>query len=349
MKKMNWSVMATMLCMVGLGFNQNSQAAPSAPSVSGMTTSAGPQVKASKNVVVPAVQSSGSIAIRLTPVYLPNINSSSWTAAANALIADAEAGTLTTSTVEALPTQYAVVNQTNHLIGWSNLVLSTTAPMWAGMLNPSAPFNNELGGPSVWIVIDAQSLTGGDTISLDSLQVTSASSSDGNYLGVTTTFTGLSYTPRAIAIQADGTVITSGPASQKGKRVIVFSQNKMFSADTQTALNNVQSWINYYNPYFLTYTVQVIGDNTTLSSTTVSTAPLKIPSNLNLSITPNGTGSELVSIPNAATNLWYQIWGSPSISLPMSSWTFSGVVNGTNSIPITITSANSMFYRASVQ
>jgi hypothetical protein len=351
MKNIKNSVIGAMLCVAGSLFNTNSYAAPPAPSVNGIVTSAGPPVKTSKNVAVPMVQSSGSIAIKLTPVYLSNIKSPNWTAAANALMVDTIAGTLAASTVEALPTQYAIVNQTNHLIGWSNLVLSTTAPMWAGMLNPSAPFNNELGGPSVWVVIDAQSMTGQNSVSLDSLQVTSVTSPDGNYLGVTTNFIGLSYSPRAIVIQADGTVITSGPASQKGKRVIVFSQNKVFSADTQSALNNVQSWVNFYSPYYLTYTVQVIGDNTTLSSTTVSTAPIVFPSpkNLDVAIVNNGDGTVSVSVPNASTNWFYQIWGSTSLGLPMPSWVFSGIVKGTNSIPITITPAGSMFYRSSPQ
>ena len=220
--------------------------------------------------------------------------------------------------------------------------------MWDGMLNPSAPFNAELGGPSVWILVDAQSLTGGNTISLDSLQATSVSSPDGNYIGATTTFTGLSYTLRAVAIQAGGTVITSGPASQQGKRVLVLVQNKMFSANTQSGLDDTQNWVNYYSPYDWTYNVQVIGDSTTLSTTTVSTAPLDIAASFKLAIMPNGTGSKLVSIPNATTNWSYQIWSTPSLKTPVS-WQFAGIVNGTNAIPIVITSASMMFYRASVQ
>jgi hypothetical protein len=334
----NWFIGA-MLCVaviVGFGINDTCQAAPpTAPLVGEIVTSAGPPVKTSENVAKPASLSSGSVAIRLTPIYLPNINSVSWTPAANAVISDAEAGTLTTNTTVALPTQYAVVNPINHLVGWSNLVLNTST-------------SADLDDPTVWILVDAQSLAGQNIVSLDSLQVTSASSPDGNYLGTNTTFTGLSYTPRAVAIQANGVIITNGPASQQGKRVLVLVQNKMFSASSPAALNIAQNWMNYYNPYFWKNSVQVIGDNTTLSSTTVSTSPLNIPSPFSISITPNGESSELLSILNASPNLSYQIWSSTSLSSPVS-WQFAGLINGTNAIPITITASGSMFYRASVQ
>src|ERR1039458_6718515 len=142
----NWksmSVIGTMLCVVGLGFNQNSQAAPSAPSVSGMTTSAGPQVKASKNVVVPAVQSSGTVAIEVIPFIATSLNltSANWMSAVNQIFHDEAVGTFSTSTNLTSPANYMLAN---HSIAWWNLVYSsTTVSEWDGVDNPPAPFNNE--------------------------------------------------------------------------------------------------------------------------------------------------------------------------------------------------------------
>src|ERR1035437_8409562 len=122
------SVIGAMLCCLAvIGFNINSQAAPLAPSVSSITTSADPAVKDDNISVRPAAtQNNGSAVIPLSWVYLPKISSPSWTTAANSLITDAEAGKLNTATTVSSPTQYAVV--TNHLISWTNLVLSTTTP-----------------------------------------------------------------------------------------------------------------------------------------------------------------------------------------------------------------------------
>src|ERR1035437_7523134 len=340
------SVIGAMLCCLAvIGFNINSQAAPLAPSVSSITTSADPAVKDDNISVRPAAtQNNGSAVIALSWVYLPKISSPSWTTAANSLITDAEAGKLNTATTVSSPTQYAVV-ATNHLVSWTNLVLSTPTPLWGGLLNPPAPFNVELGGPSVWILIDAWSSSGGDTISLDQLSVTSVSAPDGNNLGTNTTFTGLSYTPRAIAIKSDGTVITSGSTSQKGKRVLVLVQNKLFSADTQLGLNTVQNWINYYSPYTWKYAVQVIGDNNTLSSTTVSTAAINVPVPV-ISITATSGTTASVSVSNGISGAEYQIWATKFVA--PGSWQLVSVLNSNNSLSVS-TSTGSMFYRASVQ
>src|ERR1035437_3813679 len=121
------SVIGAMLCCLAVSFGFNSQAAPLAPSVSSITTSADPAVKDDNISVRPAAtQNNGSAVIALSWVYLPKISSPSWTTAANSLITDAEAGKLNTATTVSSPTQYAVV--TNHLISWTNLVLSTTTP-----------------------------------------------------------------------------------------------------------------------------------------------------------------------------------------------------------------------------
>jgi hypothetical protein len=181
------------------------------------------------------------------------------------------------------------------------------------------------------------------------LSVTAVSGNDGNHLGGTVTFTGQSYTPRAICIQSDGTVVTSGSDSQKGKRVLVLVQTKLFNTgDTQSGLNQVQTWVSFYDPYTLTYTAQVIGDNTTQSSASVSTEAMTLPSSLDLSITNSGSGTAMLSLYNAPTNFSYRIWSTTS--LVPSSWQFAGIINSSNAIPVAIdSSVAAKFWRASIQ
>ena len=346
MKKMNWSVMATMLCMVGLGFNQNSQAAPS---VGGIVTSAGLPVKTSENVAKPAISPSGSVAIEVIPFIATSLNltSANWMSAVNQIFHDEAVGTFSTSTNLTSPANYMLAN---HFIAWWNLIYSSTiVSEWDGVDNPPAPFNNESGN-TVQFLIHMHSLTGANNVSLSMLSVTSASLSDGNYLGSSMTFGSSTYTPFAFCKQADGTVVTSGSSSTAGTDVILIYQPKMFNnGGTQAGLNQAMSYIYApaYTPYILNITAQVVGDGSTASSAWVSTGTVTIPKSLNVSIMPNGVGSKLLSISNGVSNTYYDLWSAPA--LPATSWQFAGLVNGTNAIPINITGASQMFYRASVQ
>ncbi len=285
--------------------------------------------------------------VSVTPLLMVNIDSPSWPAAADKAIADALAGTITTRTSITVPTDYAICD---FKIAWSNLVESTTVPMWGGMLNPPSPFNNELGGPLVWQLLDARATSGQNELSLDMLSLTTVSS-DGNALGDTISFNGDSYTARAIAINANGTTNSSGVASEKGVRVLALTCTKLFNGgDTQDRLTAVNTWVNQKSPYKITYTAMVGGDGTTASFATVSTiTPPVLPAAPTLAIVNNGNGSGIISLSGATATEQYQILSSASVLGP---WSLVGLVtaNGAGKGSLAITAgASAQFYRAKAQ
>ncbi|MBU6427229.1 hypothetical protein KGQ27_03280 [Patescibacteria group bacterium] len=277
----------------------------------------------------------GSPVIVVTPVLLAAQPSASWAAGADMVIADALAGGLKSNTAVTNPSDYAVCN---HHIGWQNLVYSTGAYMWDGMLNPVAPFNAEY-GHVVWALVDARSGTGNDDLSLDMLQVVTASN-DGNALGGTNGFSGDNYTARAVAVKKDGTVVESGTASQEGVRVLVLVQSPLFNnGGTQAGLDQVKSWVMSQGNYSLTYVAEVVGNNATASAASV-TVNGGVPS-VNLRFMPNGQ----LSVVAGDTDRTYVLYSTATLP---GVWKFAGTLNGTNAVTVQFTNT-AMFFKAVAQ
>ena len=318
-------------------------------SVASASVSAKPQKASSSDIKMNALASGQPAVVAVTPLLMVNIDSPNWPAAANEAIADAQAGTLTTNTVVNVPTNYAVCD---YRIVWQNLIESTTTPMWDGSLNPSAPFNNELGGPLIWQLLDARAASGQNELSLDMLSLTS-SSSDGNVLGGAIGFSGDSYSARAIAIKADGTLINEGDASQKGVRVLVLICMKLFNGgDTLSGIDSVSNWVTapQRSPYSITYTAIVGGDSATASVATVSTVtPPVLPAVPTLSIVNNGNRSGTITLKGGTPSEQYQILCAVSMSGP---WSLVGLATadggGNGSFAIT-PAVSAQFYRAKAQ
>lgn len=321
------------------------------PTTGESVTSSGLAGKPSKaspsGIRMNALTSGQPAVVSVTPLLMVNIDSPNWPAAANEAIADALAGTLTARTNISAPTDYAVCN---YRISWSNLVESITTPMWGGMLNPQSPFNNELGGPLIWQLLDARAVSGLNELSLDMLSLT-AFSSDGNALGATIGFIGDSYTVRAIVVKADGTTNNSGDASQKGVRVLALTCTKLFNGgDTQAGLTAVDTWVNQKSPYSITYTAMVGGDRTTTSLATVSTAtPTVLPAAPTLSVLNNGNIFGAIALANGTPDEQYQVLSSASVLGP---WSLVGLITanhiGNGSVAVTA-GASAQFYRAKAQ
>jgi hypothetical protein len=273
--------------------------------------------------------------IIVTPVLLPVKASPSWVSAADKLITCARADSIVTNTSVTNPTDYAVCS---YRVNWLNLVYSTGTPLWNAVLNPPAPFAQEL-GQVVWNLIDARSNSGNDDLSLDMLSFTSFSN-DGNYLGDIITWNGMAYTQRAIAIKKGGSIISSGSTSQKGNRILVLAYTKLFNGGgTQAGLDQVRSWIAGFGNYYLNYTAQIIGDDSTKSFATIATTG--VPPSPILKI----NGSDILILNNNAKST-YQIFSSTQ--LPVNTWQFEEILNGSNVWHIKF-SDNFKLYRAKVQ
>lgn len=280
----------------------------------------------------------GIATIKITPVLLAAQPSSSWTNGADTLIADALANSINTNIVIANPGDYAVCN---NRINWYNLAFSESTPMWDGVLNPPAPWNNEY-GHVVWALIDARANSGGDDLSLDSLQVVYASN-DGNILSGTNSFETSDYTPRALAVKADGTRITSGTASQKGLRILLLVQSRLFNGgNTQSGLDEIKNWISDYSPYTLTYTAGIIGDEEATRSSSSVTVGGQTPVAPRLSLSRDG----ILSVILGETDRIYTIQTKSVLNDP---WNYLGTISGTNSIGIFMATNVNQFFRAWVQ
>jgi hypothetical protein len=273
--------------------------------------------------------------IRLTSVLLPVKSSPSWIPATDALIADIKNGTLKTNTAATNPTQYVVCG---YRVNWYNFGYSTTAHLWQTNLNPAAPFAIEY-GQVLFNVMDIQSYSGLDDTSLD-MSLLRAFSSDGNVLGSTMTFGGQSLSPRAMLFKADGTIVTNGPTSQKGVRIIVPVANSLFNGcGTQAGLNEVEQWINSFGNFSVTYTAQIIGNDATRSSVKVGIAENPAPPMLHLR-------HSSIMIHGGEIDRSYLIYSAAQ--LPGTNWVFEGLVSGTNSYIIPM-NGFAKFYRATVQ
>lgn len=288
----------------------------------------------SVSVMSVSPMSINSADILVTSVLMPTKISSSWAPAADSLVADVRAGTLSSRTFAANPTQYVLCN---NRLSWSNLVYSESTSLWGSELNPPPPFNMEF-GLVVWNVVDMRSKTGADDISLDMLSFGSFSN-DGNYLGATYTFVGMTYTVRAIVIKSDGTVTSSGSTSQKGARVIVLVFLKLFNGGaTQAGLNEVRDWVGGISDFSVSYTAQIIGNDATRSYSRISA--VSVPRTPIVKI-----GNASVAVANGESGTTYQIFSSQHLP---GAWQFEGVVNGTDPHNIT-QSGFSRYFRAKVQ
>lgn len=279
-----------------------------------------------------------SAVITVTPIHIAAQPSTSWTSGADQVVADAIAGTLSTNTAVSDPGDYAVCN---YRIYWWSLVYSTGTHMWEGVLNPPAPFDQEF-GRNVWALVDVRSVSGEDDLSLSMLTVTT-SSSDGNVLGSAVSFADKSYTPRAVAVRKDGSMITSGSSTQKGARILVLVKSPLFNVGgTQSGLDQVKNWVNANEVYTLGYEAQVIGDGATKSKASVSTAGSADVKPFGLSISPEGQ----LSIIGGEANRYYRVYSKTS--LPGGTWKLAGVVNGADTIKVPMNGAT-MFFRAVAQ
>ena len=138
MKKMQHKMVLFGIAAIGLV--QASAALPQTPPpTTAFMSSAGPGD--GTPVIRPKIVSSGPIIVTITPILMTSHNSPNWSAAADNVIADARAGTLTSATSVDSPTGYAVIG--TNAVSWYNFDW-VNFPSWGGTNNPSAPFQNEL-------------------------------------------------------------------------------------------------------------------------------------------------------------------------------------------------------------
>jgi hypothetical protein len=113
--------------------------------------------------------------------------------------------------------------------------------MWGGKSSPAAPFANEK-GCAACLVLEVKSSADTDEICLADLEFLFSSSDPGNILGKgPINFADWDYGPSQIE-KSDGTVVSSGSTTQKGKRLAV-PISRVFEIDgTASILESTKVW-----------------------------------------------------------------------------------------------------------
>jgi len=316
----------------------------------GQPTTGSSQSSATKGEPVRAIAKAAPAAvpntanIELTPFVGTAFASPDWGAMADGLIKDMLGnGINRVPHALVLPTDYSVVKDGK--VPWYSFMYSMSTPLWLDMLNPSYPFNEEM-GTTVQQVVKATALSG-DSISLAMLNLLSASSDENGILSDGIVFkNGDFYTSRAVGIKADGTKITSGAADQMCHEIVFVAQMKLFNGGgTLPGQHDIYNYVSPRN-MSVTYTARVLGDPNSETSATVSltgTPPAQPP---HLNIANNGDGSVSIGVTDADQSHSYQIQASPS---PLGPWGQMAVVSGGRTVLIPVTEHPAQFYRAVVQ
>lgn len=277
--------------------------------------------------------------VLLTPGIIAAPGTANSTLAQNNWIRDAVAGTLATNRTISNPTNYAIAD---HAIVWHELVVSTTTNFWDGLFGPAAPFSGEKGKVAATL-FEIRSATGSNDVSLAMAQG-SFQSSDGNALGSSFYLTNTSYTPRAAGVMVDGSLVTSGAATNMVNRVLFIAYPKYFVANSAADLAAVKSWMLSYWPYRLTSIGYVSGNTATKSLASVCEAPLMMAPNVLLS------KSGMLNLVGGETNATYIVYSSSSVEKSFTN--LVAVVTGTNGWPISVPvsrSEQARFFRVRVQ
>jgi hypothetical protein len=259
-----------------------------------------------------------------------------WWNIATKMVGDTLAGTIATNVAVSDPGQYGRVN--GYQVAWHKMLTSTGTSMWNGQLNPSAPFQSELGCVAQ-LILDVSSSDGTDEVSLADLELHAHSSDAGDLLGKNNPMSiSGEYGPAAVLIKSDGRVVKSGSGSDRGKRLVVVVY-RLFSAGanpTESSLKSNQTWFDTMPDFRAGFEVRFKSTGKVLLVTSVTTgvgpaAPI-------LSATPAG-----VVWTNHSP--WWSVRLLRTEALVPTSWaptTF--VLTGTNAVPV-----SAGFFRGELQ
>ena len=191
-------------------------------------TTAGPKSTVQKNGVQ-TVTGATTIKIKVLPSFGPTQQASSFATYATDAVTAIKAGTLP--------------------------VLKTVTPENL-MTHPD-------GVGTVWWWLDVTADLG-ETLSLADVSGLFTSSDSGNVLGKVVSLEGTAYSPLAPGIRADGSEVTSGPANQQVKRVIVGIGSKSFPVSSSNDEQAVKDYLNQFPNWRMTGMVSAKGVTTTV-------------------------------------------------------------------------------------
>lgn len=205
-----------------------------------------------------SVDSSAAIVVRLLPIFGPPKNDPSFTAFMSNAVKTVKSGFVSYGDRTG-PTDVKLMQN----IGANDLLTTATASFYRGVFNPAGVWAGSRGG-TVWWFVDAT--TDGDNLSLADMTIILSSSDSDNVLRKTVSFTvGDAYSPFAPGIHADGSEVTSGPANQQVKRVIVAIGSPSFPVSNDSDVKAVGDYLNQFPNWRTTAMLSMRGTSTSAS------------------------------------------------------------------------------------
>lgn len=185
-------------------------------------------------------------------------------------------------------------------------------PLPGGILSFVTPNHlmtkNDGVGAILWVV-DVTAISG-ETVSLTDVKAVLSSTDSGDLFGKIASFEGASYSPSAPGIRIDETEITSGPASQQAKRIIVGIWSKSFTVGSSRDEQSVRDWFFAFSNWSTIATV-------TAGGASVRAVLRKMPPPLIVSLSSTNT-IKVFAVNNGDTNRDYRVLTAPSVTGPWS-------------------------------
>ena len=153
-----------------------------------------------------------------------------------------------------------------------DLMTSFTSPMYGGVFSPSTPFHNERGSTIWWWVV-VSSKTGGNTVSLDMINTSATSTDPQGTLRKETSLAGGSYSPIAIGVRADASVVVSGTSSQLVQKAIVGVGSVSYPVNNDAEVANVRNYMLQFGGFATTLNVTAGASTATKTLSLVAPRP----------------------------------------------------------------------------
>lgn len=156
------------------------------------------------------------------------------------------------------------------------------------------------------------------------------------------------YTPRAIAVRRDGTIINSGSPDQKGNRILLIVFSKLFNGGgSEGGLSGVRNWVDdqvvRFRDYNLTFYAQIKGNDVSVTSATVSVVGRA--GSPQILVQQNG----LITLRNVFSDRYYRIYRTQDLRSP-ANWQLISVIRGDEGFFMPIHSGlPAEFFRVQVQ
>lgn len=153
-----------------------------------------------------------------------------------------------------------------------DLMTSFTSPLYGGVFNPATPFHNERGSTIWWWVV-ISSKTGGNTVSLDMINTSATSTDPQGTLRKETSLAGGSYSPIAIGIRADASIVDSGASSELVKKVVVGVGSKSYPVGNVADVTSVRDYMLQFGGFATTLEVTAGASTATKTLSLVAPRP----------------------------------------------------------------------------